>query len=74
MKLETRQDRIYMRVYKIERYSSRDADTLVGYYNVLQVPEVGEIVSCDGEPYLVAERGWAFGDDGVTYCYVRVRG
>jgi len=49
------------------------------------VPDKGELVSINGEPYRVFERQWAFGDAGRaplkydfspnenTYCYLYVR-
>jgi len=39
------------------------------------VPSIGEVVSLKGEPYIVHERSWAFGDEAEVlnqHCYIRV--
>jgi hypothetical protein len=51
--------------------SSKDGDRLLGVYFLPVVPAPGESINLDGHPYVVHERGWAYGD-GVLHCYVRL--
>lgn len=75
---------VYVRVDKINKISSRGHDTLLGWFDWTVVPDVGELLNIDGEPYHVIERGWAAGagtkkppnetvPDYTLYCYLRIR-
>lgn len=39
------------------------------------VPDKGEVIRLDDEPYLVKERNWSFGTDktDLFYCYLKVK-
>lgn len=52
----------------------RDNDTFIMRADVSAVPDRGEVININGEPYRVIERGWALASDqpGI-YCYLRVR-
>lgn len=54
--------------------SSKDSDRLLDRYHLPQVPDRGELINIAGEPYLIADRGWAI-DDAIPcklYCYLRL--
>jgi hypothetical protein len=77
---------INIRFDKVNIFSSQDADSK-GFFRIKApvVPSVGETVGIRGNPYVVLERDWAFGDNYGTvndrgynfhvaevYCYIRV--
>lgn len=58
--------------------SSRDGDRFLARVPMATVPTPGEIVSVDGNPYIVHDRGYSVrsatvqNDDGASYAYLRV--
>lgn len=60
----------------IHKASNKDADTLLGRFDLPVVPLPGELVNINGNPYIAIERGWAIGTDkpdtGRLFAYVRV--
>ena len=36
------------------------------------VPDKGELISVEGMPYVIFDRGWAIGEEGDMFCYMRV--
>jgi hypothetical protein len=70
--------------FRIAKTEDRDDDMALARVLLPVVPEVGELVNIDGDPFRVLERAWAFTvaandnnqiqapHDGL-WCYVRVR-
>jgi hypothetical protein len=56
--------------------SSKDSDRTIGRSNVLQVPDCGEVINYEGDPFVVHSRAWALPDcynsKPKQYCYLRV--
>ena len=59
--------------------ASDQAEEHIMYADLVQVPDVGELVNLKGNPYIVIRRGWAIstdiGEDGdlyTQYCFVTV--
>lgn len=65
---------IHMRVELIIKESNKDNDQHIGYWDVYQVPDCGELINLHGDPYRVIERGWALdkAKPDEQYCYIRV--
>jgi len=66
---------IHIRFNQINSLSNKDEDTFIMRGKCEYVPSIGEVVSLKGEPYIVHERSWAFGDEAEVlnqHCYIRV--
>ena len=52
-----------------------DDDVFLDRHDLPAVPDVGELVNINGNPYRVIERAWALGNDSLValHCYIRVR-
>jgi hypothetical protein len=64
-------------IYRVVSASNRDKDTLIGVFDLHQIPLVGELISIQGDPYIVRERSWEIDETfrpemTHPFCYLRV--
>jgi hypothetical protein len=56
--------------------STGDEDRGLGYFDLPQVPDVGDPININGNPYIIHRRGWVIGtegdDAGRLFAFVRV--
>ena len=54
---------------------SKDSDRTIFSQAWPQVPDVGELININGNPYIVYDRGWAASEDSIgerLYAFLRV--
>lgn len=60
---------------KIVKESTQDADEFIDVMDLPCVPDVGEIVNVNSEPFRVIERGWSVSNEQPRkmWCYLRIK-
>ena len=57
----------------VQLASNENYNKFLCWFDLEQVPNVGEVININGDPYLIANRGWAIdseSEDKGTYCYI----
>jgi hypothetical protein len=42
--------------------STKESDRFLARYSIPAIPQPGELINVDGDPYVVRERAWAIGE------------